>query len=284
MIMNYSDYLKLKQKQWAVRHGLSVDEKGYLPSYNENIFGGLPAEVEQMFRDADGNELTDMAGRPAKMKALHSSSALCVNVFGYLRYNVGSVFSSLGISRLLMPPTREILFEYKNTIIAGSRPSHLDMMLTARGHFYAVESKFLEPYSYSPNILKSKYLATDGLWDGLPCIHEYVSDMEDCADGTHLDYSCLDAAQLIKHLLGLMRNESINGDKSRFHLIYLYYDTPDGIGMVHRAEIASFAKLMARASVNFKAVTYQEVLYTLNTILDYNSHKEYLDYINERYM
>ena len=292
MIMNYSDYLKLKQKQWAVRHGLSVDEKGYLPSYNENIFGGLPAEVEQMFRDADGNELTDMAGRPAKMKALHSSSALCVNVFGYLRYNVGSVFSSLGISRLLMPPTREILFEYKNTIIAGCRPSNLDMMLTAREmmltareHFYAVESKFLEPYSYSPNILKSKYLAADGLWDGLPCIHEYVSDLEDCADGKHLDYNCLDAAQLIKHLLGLMRNESINGDKTRFHLIYLYYDTPDGIGMVHRAEIARFAKLMASDNVNFKAVNYQEVLYKLNnTILDYNSDKEYLDYINERYM
>lgn len=282
MIMNYSDYLKLKQKQWAVRHGLSVDEKGYLSSYYENIFGGLPAEVEQMFRDADGNELTDMAGRPANMKALHSSSALCVNVFSYMRNDAEQALRALGIDGLLAG--NEIRFEYKNTIIAGSRPSNLDMMLTAREHFYAVESKFLEPYSYSPNILKSKYLATDGLWNGLPCIHEYIIGMADCAEGKHLDYSCLDAAQLIKHLLGLMRNESINGDKTRFYLVYLYYDAPDDRGAVHRAEIARFAELMASDNVNFKVVTYQEVLYNLNTILDYSSHKEYLDYINERYM
>ena len=81
-----------------------------------------------------------------------------------------------------------------------------------------------------------------------------------------------------------MRNESINGDKTRFHLVYLYYDAPDDRGAVHRAEIARFAELMASDNVNFKAVTYQEVLYNLNTILDYSSHKEYLDYINERYM
>ncbi len=277
MVMNYSKYLKLRQIQWAVRHSISFDKNGSLASYNENIFGGLSHEIEEMFSRANGNELR------GKMKSLHSSSALCVNVFCYLRNDAGKALKALGMhDSVAVGP---ITFEYKDKII-GKIYSNLDMMLETSGHFYAVESKFLEIYSSHSNLLKSRYLAADmsDVWGGLPCIYEYLTCMEDRADGKHLDYSRLDAAQLIKHLLGLMRNEKIGRKKSRFSLVYLYYDAPGDKGAVHRAEIARFAELMASDRVNFKAVTYQDVMYNLNTILDYNSHKEYLDYINERYM
>jgi hypothetical protein len=86
--MSPSAYVKVHQKLWARRNGQIVDAKGYFSleePRNPNLLEPLSAEVCAHFNDADGNELKQKGASLPKMHALHSSSALAVNVFHYWR-------------------------------------------------------------------------------------------------------------------------------------------------------------------------------------------------------
>ena len=73
--------IQSRQIQWAVSAGLDPDSRGYLPSYSENLFQVLNPKSKSSFDQGSGSELEDTPRRPAKMRALHSSSALAVNFF-----------------------------------------------------------------------------------------------------------------------------------------------------------------------------------------------------------
>jgi hypothetical protein len=47
----------------------------------DNLFQALNESTRKAFEQGSGSELQDTASRPAKIKALHSSSALAVNFF-----------------------------------------------------------------------------------------------------------------------------------------------------------------------------------------------------------
>src|SRR4051812_26106555 len=70
-----------EQALWAHSQGLAPDPIGYLATYEANLFKPLSATALACFQSGSGNELVGAAQRPAKMSALHSSSALVVNVF-----------------------------------------------------------------------------------------------------------------------------------------------------------------------------------------------------------
>ena len=76
-------YVHMKQRLWALRRGLPVDERGYTSSPDDNLFEPLNPAVKEQFNDADGGELKPGKDRLPKMQALHSSSALAINVFHY---------------------------------------------------------------------------------------------------------------------------------------------------------------------------------------------------------
>lgn len=85
--MNGYDYIIAKQTAWARNRRLpligSKIERGrpaYTTLLDDNLFQPLLPDVRAAFRAADGNELN---GCPAKMQAVHSSSALAVNLFQY---------------------------------------------------------------------------------------------------------------------------------------------------------------------------------------------------------
>lgn len=67
--------LKAHQLAWATSRGSSVDDKGYLENVVQNLFQPLSDGAFSQFKLARGGELKQ------KNKALHSSSALAVNVF-----------------------------------------------------------------------------------------------------------------------------------------------------------------------------------------------------------
>lgn len=75
-----SDILR-KQLTWAHKAGLEPDELGYLKSYEQNLFQPLNRQSREAFDKGSGSELRDRPTGPAKMRALHSSSALAVNFF-----------------------------------------------------------------------------------------------------------------------------------------------------------------------------------------------------------
>jgi len=88
-----SIFYPTKQIQWAYRNNIVLigsksnkGRKAYTKKLDDNLFGPLMPEVKSDFEDADGGELT---GNPCKMQAVHSSSALGVNIFQYWKKNKG---------------------------------------------------------------------------------------------------------------------------------------------------------------------------------------------------
>jgi hypothetical protein len=78
-------FVLASQRAWAEARGLPVDSRGYLSDVNANLRASLSKRTECEFMNGSGSELVDTPTRPAKMRALHSSSALAVNVFDYWR-------------------------------------------------------------------------------------------------------------------------------------------------------------------------------------------------------
>ena len=88
------EYILAKQTAWADNCGiLLVGSKGkrgrpaYTPKLHQNLFQALLPEVRESFAAGDGGELGS-PGLPGKMQAVHSSSALGVNVFQYWSQNL----------------------------------------------------------------------------------------------------------------------------------------------------------------------------------------------------
>ncbi len=97
--MDATSYLKERQRLWAERHGLRLGSshrhaeseeerargaKTYVYDLQDNLFEPLLPEVRQEFENGDGGELSADTN-DGNMYAVHSSSALCCNVFHYWR-------------------------------------------------------------------------------------------------------------------------------------------------------------------------------------------------------
>ena len=87
--MNGYQYILTKQTEWARNRGIKlIGSRGnrgrpsYTAQLNENLFQPLLKEVYQCFEAGDGSELGS-SDFPGKMQAVHSSSALVINVFQY---------------------------------------------------------------------------------------------------------------------------------------------------------------------------------------------------------
>ena len=91
------------QVAWARSEGLAPDSRGYLASYEENLFQPLSPTAKTAFELGCGSELKDRTGSPAKMRALHSSSALAANAFDFWSCspNTGLSFSDNCPSKFL---------------------------------------------------------------------------------------------------------------------------------------------------------------------------------------
>jgi len=79
--------LLFQQCQWAEALGLKPDARGYLATVEGNLLQPLNESTRKAFENGSGSELQDTPSRPAKMRALHSSSALAVNFFDSWHYS-----------------------------------------------------------------------------------------------------------------------------------------------------------------------------------------------------
>lgn len=85
-----------QQKWWACQRGIRFDEDGDTLSLDDNQFLPLLPEVRKEFKAGKGDEL-GAAGIRGKMRALHSSSALVVNIFQYwANRDVSEIASACG--------------------------------------------------------------------------------------------------------------------------------------------------------------------------------------------
>jgi hypothetical protein len=243
--MNTCQTIIHRQQTWATGKGLAFDAKGHTENLDENLFSHMSQDVQSIFMRGKGNELT------GKMKALHSSSALVYNFFEYWRGKSLEPLERVLIAECCEPcELRE--FEYEQTFPTGLRgtPPHLDVTLVGtNGKKIAVESKFTEPYCKAKGgAFQASYFPEEpGLWENreLPACQQLAQALQDGM----VSYSYLDAHQLLKHILGLAKNDH------NFTLLYLWYEWPGPEATAHRVEIDDFAQRL-QGEVSFCSATY----------------------------
>jgi len=270
------DTLLALQRRWAEDANIAVDGRGYVTSYASNLWKPLSLAAKTSFDLGGGSELRDGKTRPAKMRALHSSSALAVNVFDYWSVRDPTpLLEALEIGAATEPPHFEAQFP---TGLEG-KPPNLDVAIRlASGITFAIESKYCEwltPKLVFKPPFKAKYFAPiSDLWRrvGLSECQSLADDVQ----GKVERFVYLDVPQLLKHALGLATNV-----QQHFSLCYLYYDWPSAESEAHQLEVDRFAARVGR-ELRFRAITYQTLFRRL-------SHEcgprddEYIGYLRSRY-
>ena len=284
--MNAYEQIFSKQKEWARNAEIElVRSKGnrghcaYTRKLRDNLFEPLPPNTEESFQKGDGGEL---AGYPTKMQAVHSSSALGVNIFQFWDSSgeVHRIAQACGFCRRTTKISESISFEVKYPIDDGFRYSpNVDVVIenasASKYKVYAIESKFTEAYGGRGHSgLKEKYLDLD-VWEEIPRLQELATSISPKDNR----FQHLHAAQLVKHILGLKREYG----KTGFRLLYLWYNALGSEGAKHQEEINEFLEIAKSDGIAIHELIYQELITRL-AIKYRASHKEYVEYITNRYL
>jgi len=265
------DRIKAGQQTWASDRGLAFDSRGYCESCTANLFEPLTACSLRDIERGDGAEL-GIGNAKGKIQALHSSTALACNVFDYWRgRNLAVLRKGFGLSTRLCG----LAFEQKFPTGAGGS-ANLDVVLYGcDGTIFAIESKFTEPFKRSKNkcFLKPKYFPPDrSLWKdtGLPGCQVVAENLRDGV----LRFETLDAAQLLKHMLGLGRS------RLSWNLMCIWYAPGGQLSNLHSEELATFSRALGVDSQRFRAMTYQDLFRNLELGPE---DADYMAYLQTRY-
>ena len=288
--MRAYEYILTKQTQWAFNNEISlIGSKGsrrrpaYTPQLYQNLFEALEPSVHESFMKGDGNEIIGTPDSPAKMQAVHSSSALSVNIFQYWQKKnlVPLIAAACGFCRKGNNKSEKIVFENKYTIDKKfSIAPNIDVVIhnsdSAKYKRFAIECKFSEAYgSRRHDGMKNKYIGLNEVWNDIPNIYDFAKSISP-KDNKFIH---LHPAQLVKHILGLKTHFKKHG----FRLLYLWYDVLGKEGTFHRNEIEIFSKIVRADDIKFHAMSYQELIAKLC-----NEHREqhyqYIKYITDRYL
>lgn len=287
--MNAYESILQKQIIWAVRHGIHLagsqgerGRKAYTETLNDNLFRPLSPESEENFLRGDGGELK---GIPCRMQAVHSSSALAVNMFQYWTgKDVPCIAHACGLCGKGNRSSERIRFEARYPVLKSAhKHPNVDVVIeNGKGSefaAYAIESKFSEAYratrkahGMNPHYLKRE---NSEMWSDIPGLR----DLAHAVSPVDTTFGRLDAAQLIKHILGLKQEYG----KKRFKLLYLWYDAFGSEGAVHRQETLRFSEAARADGIDFRSATYQEVLDEMFTAIS-DAHESFVFYLCDRYL
>ncbi|HSW29070.1 MAG TPA: hypothetical protein VLH75_06170 [Longimicrobiales bacterium] len=270
-----AEAIKARQRRWAEGEGIALDRRGYAERLEDNLFlRRLQPKTEEEFRAGDGAELEDSGARPAKMRALHSSSALAVNFFDAWRDEpVGTLLAALGIAA----SEAKLEFECKcESYPVPPRAPNLDLCLTLdTGDVVGIESKFLEPYGPHEAALSTRYFKRpEGYWSRV-----HLPGAQGLADALAPQWHFLDVPQLLKHMLGIAHAHA----GAQALLLYLWYDPGTAEAEWHREEVERFTEGVAGDAVAFRALTYQELFSRLD-LSGVGPNAGWTDYIRRRYI
>jgi hypothetical protein len=248
-----------RQRAWAERAGVSLDESLRTFDLEQNLFQPLSRDAREEFSAGAGQELA------GDMRSLRSSSALVCNVFDYWRGRDSTpIVRACGIEG----SNARIQFEQQFPTGLRGTPPHLDVLLQGEEEIpIAIESKFTEPFTATHNEFRPSYFAKQEIWQGLESVEAYAIAI----DAREIAPEYLGAAQLIKHTLGLQRAHGAKG----FRLLYLWFDTGARDATAHRREIEHFTAAVVD-DIEFVALSYQEMFGKLELMPDDSLYREYL--------
>lgn len=229
----------------------------------DRFLPGVPGrEIEEIFNAAPGNEIAT-----GKFDSPESSAALAANAFGFFLKRTGDLpplprcgetwpACSLDLEKTVRFPWR------------GGRHPVLDVLVSTSSVLIGIESKRFEPFrGKSGTRFSCAYWRKK--WG------DNMKGYESIRDGLHKDFSCLDAAQLVKHAFALRTQVHREGEHKCLKpiLFYLYAEPerwPRTDGRLidenkkirHREEIERFANIVERDrdEVRFISCTYSELL------------------------
>ncbi len=216
------------------------------------------------------------------MQAIHSSSALGVNIFQYWKSisSIPTIAEACGLCKRGSNVSCDMQFEEKHPIndSFGFHPN-IDIVIHNKPETkikrFAIECKFSEAYGgYKHPGLKQKYLDCKDIWDDIPNILTLAQKISP----TDEEFRHLHPAQLIKHILAMKREFG----KSGFRLLYLWYDVFGQEGLHHRDEVAKFSQITKEDQIMFHSITYQELIAKMSDQFQ-NEHPNYIGYMTERY-
>jgi len=274
MKMLAADYIAYCQSKWATQQKIPF-EGYYTKRVEDNLFNNeLHPETRKEYERGKGHE---MDGKQAHMKALHSSSALVVNVFDYWRRQnrIKDIASCCGAEGIVSGLEFEKTYPIKGV---NRTPPHLDIEFTGL-ILLAIESKFTETYHRktrrdNKDTHLDVYLEHHDIWDGILKIRALAGSVSQ-QSGARTDFEYLDVPQLIKHILGLKC-----GHSGQFSLLYLWYKINLNEAKQHEEELARFSTSI-KDEINFRTMTYQDLFNRIRLLRDVDS--AYLKYLEQRY-
>lgn len=222
------------------------------------------------------NDLKSGAGKElkGKFRSAHSSAALVVNTFGPWRTNPGSLklLGRAGFRSLRFEGVCPVWKDRKHI----THP-HLDVLLEG-DTILAIESKCTEWMGPKTAELSDSY---DNLEpqpnDPKSPFRPWLDEMKQLRTEPHR-YKYLDAAQLIKHAFGLLRNFELRN----VLLVYLYWEPRNRDDWPqcreHREEATTLAKKVAASCVQLIPLTYSQLWSEIGLF-----SPEHLVYLRTRY-
>ncbi|MFO7761889.1 MAG: PGN_0703 family putative restriction endonuclease [Thermodesulfobacteriota bacterium] len=219
-----------------------IDSKGYVRNIEDNLLPGITTSLFKTDLEAgSGNELEN------KFKAVHSSSALVINCFAPWKKKPRDLIID-GIKGF-----DRITFEKQCPTGLGGTPPNLDLVLENKSQVIGVESKFTE--YLTP---KKPQFAASYNKNNLPQAEDKWMDLiERLRENSSEQY--LDAAQLVKHYLGLRKQYA----DREITLLYLFWEPENWQEydefQAHRKEFESFSNQVADTSVQFIAQSYSSL-------------------------
>jgi hypothetical protein len=217
-----------------------------------NLLPGVPEDyVRRRLSLAGGRELD------GKFLSPDSSAALAVNAFAWFHSQPQLLPPLPGTEQAGWPAMRVEVEYCARFPWAGGRHPWLDAIVVTDTHLIGIESKRHEPFrgrkraSLSPAYNRP-------VWGNRMKPFEKMRDRLRSDD---LRFAHVDAAQLLKHALGLVTEaERIRG--KRPILVYLY-DEPsrwDRMHFTHREELERFAQEVRGAAVAFVPLAWRDWL------------------------
>lgn len=251
----------LKRCQKALREGLSSSQPNsvflsshpnYVDDYLDNLVPCIkPFMFERDLRQGSGSELNSRGKSPPKFAAAHSSAALAVNCFAPFKAYINDL-ELLGQSEF-----EKIGFEHQCPIWPENRlltPPNLDALAESKGGVVGIESKCTEILGAKKAKFATRYENVVEKHLDRPWLETYLALKDDPAL-----FNRLDAAQLVKHCLGL-RNTFPDRDIS---LVYVFWEPENALEFeifrTHRSETREFADMVAGSAVKFAAFSYLEL-------------------------
>jgi hypothetical protein len=222
---------------------VSEVEQAVVPSIGVNAIAAALSDLGQ----GSGGELAASGAMRPKFHSVYSSACLVVNTFGRWRLQPDALVVSgqTGFTSLE--------FEARFPIFASrATPPNLDAALRTPGRLLAIESKLTEHLAGGQRArFAERYEpVVDDLLD--PPWQQMYAALK--ADPGVFEF--LNAAQLVKHALGL-RRAAPGGDVT---LLYLYWQPSDArehpVFLAHAAEVARFAAAVEGSALIFDSLAY----------------------------